>query len=124
MIIEMALMTVLEISINGKIKTRAGISGLGVVTAMISLMREKGKPAEMESIMFDVGGLTTDSSENREDLRWLNQPLSLGDEITLRFVDAGFCDPPKSRIKQDSNLTLESKKQYLVALKKEIEGNQ
>ena len=82
-------MKAFEVSVNGKRVCVAGVGGKGGLLMQITLMtsRENG----------DILLVGRDSSKK---LTWIDSELSLGDEVTMRYVEATEVDPS---IKSDRN---------------------
>ena len=83
-------MTALEVSRNGKRLCVAGVGDSGVVDAHLMW---NGRPRKAAHPHRRVGGL--DASANQF-LHWLDRTLQVGDVITIRVVEVGESDPPKT----------------------------
>jgi hypothetical protein len=96
-------MIAFEISIDGQKKCTAGVADLGVVSVIASWARRaspdptSGQPTPgsfEEELTLDVGGLMHDPDGAAVHVRWLQQPLSVGQQITLTIVETTHVDPP------------------------------
>ncbi len=98
-----------ELFVNGQRQAIAGIRSHGVLTANIvwggnaeveitPQIRADPDFNEREWVTDDIhvrlGGL---DSETEEHLKWFQQDLRPGDEVTLRVLPAGECDAPLER---------------------------
>lgn len=98
-----------ELFVNGQRKTIAGIRSHGVLSANVLWAGNaeveitpqiKADPDfnEQEWLADDIhvrlGGL---DSETEEHLKWFQQDLKPGDEVTIRVLSAGECDAPIER---------------------------
>jgi hypothetical protein len=90
-------MRCLEIEINGQRACVAGVGALGAVSAMVTWVRfepegmEEPAPVPSGSNLLSITGIT----EGLDSVHWLEVPtrLSVGDEVTIRVVDAEDADP-------------------------------
>lgn len=117
-----------EIVIDGQRICTAGVGDLGVVSAITSCVRRLSRdsnsgpeaPSEYEEeLMLQVGGLAHDSDGADVNLNWLDQPLSVGQRITLTVVDTAQIDPPRRRHREDPSWVAERKREYYELLKRE-----
>lgn len=113
-------MIVFDILLNGRKLVSSGLDGPGVLTAIISLVRNRNDSRLKESITLDVGGLNDQGPLGKEDLKWLHKSLSIGHELTIRVSRADSCDPPRQRKSEDPKVTLENKRKYLKILKRQV----
>src|SRR5262249_39004441 len=86
-------MIAFEVHLNGEKLCTAGIGDLGVLTAMLDWTRvrkivTKDTP---ESLTLWVTGMNSSTAEFP---RWLNRPVSVGDEIRIRIVNTESIDEP------------------------------
>ena len=92
-----------EVTINGKKQCTAGVGQNGVLTAILSFVKgtrasqETQQDSESESLDIRVGGLANIDPGTSEHLEWLNQELSVGDEVTIKIVEVLECDEPKTK---------------------------
>jgi hypothetical protein len=85
------------IHVNGRKICTAGI-GEGVLTANAALCN---KPSNLVGhlpgyLLLQIGGLDTATNEN---VNWDAPDLNVGDEITIKIVDAPQVDPEHHRFK-------------------------
>lgn len=78
-----------EITINGVKVCTAGIGDDGVLTSIMSLGKRKN---DSEMLDLRVGGLAHREAGATEQLEWINQNLAVGDEVTIKIVEASECD--------------------------------
>ena len=97
----------LQVLLNGEVVTTAGMDDRGVLSAILTRVfrseanhaRLKGKELDNEEeISLSVGGL---SSLTDEHVRWYDESVKRGDEITIRILDAGNFDEPYERFQID-----------------------
>jgi hypothetical protein len=83
-------MRAFQVSLNGKKLCLAGIGDDGVLTAIVTWVKGKGKG----DLFLEVGGLVTPSDEH---VSWKNQtPLRLGNTIEIKIIDASRLTPLRS----------------------------
>jgi hypothetical protein len=89
-------MKAFSVLINGQAVATIGAGSQGLLTAIIHWMA--GRPSEIGGeFSLMLGGLTSGASDQQEHLRWPSPSLTLGDEVTIRLVDADRVDPPSHR---------------------------
>lgn len=71
--------TAFQIELNGKLLCLAGVNDKGVLTAIAT------HNAGNQTLSIDVGGLLTQSNTHAT---WAKQDLTVGDQITIKIVDA------------------------------------
>ena len=93
-------MLAIEVTVDGKKRLVAPISGMGLMIAGIHagdrLAEEPkpGKPKVFEDYLeLNVGGLT--ETEHQDWVRRL--PLEVGSEVVMRIVEVDRADPPAGR---------------------------
>jgi len=104
-------MRAFKVYINGKRVCLAGIGDHGVLTSVVDWVpgRGEGKLA--------VGGLISDLNEHVE---WVEQRLEIGDEVTIKIVEAESSDVPKERKPRDPAKELEAQKNYVRVMAKKL----
>jgi hypothetical protein len=119
-----------EIHINGKKVCTAGVdSPYGVLTSILTWVRrdlrqfqlEKRGKIQEEEINFDVGGHISHGKNDHENLKWIKESLSIGDEITIRIIDLDKSDEPLERKRSDPDFVEKQKRKYFEKLKEEYE---
>jgi hypothetical protein len=80
-------MLAFEISINGKRLCIAGTGMASVVSTGVSWTRR-----EPDTIRFNVGGIV--AANPLEHFDWKTPRVGIGDEITVRLIDATIGDDP------------------------------
>jgi hypothetical protein len=80
-------MRALEVFVNGQRVCLAGIECDGVMSAHVA--RVIGGQGRVEKIHLHVGGL-----EDGVHSTWSVPPVGVGDEVTIRIVNAPAVDPP------------------------------
>ena len=120
-------MTIFDIILNGKPYGAFGITGDGVLTASLSLVRRgkgkagKGKPdMQGDEIQIEVGGLQSRASGKKETLHWRGCDLGVGDEIIIRVRNARKCSPPDTVTSNDPSKEIKQKREYLKVLKRQL----
>ena len=89
-----------EITINGNYVCTAGIGELGVLHTIVTWVKtSKVAPASGETVSRDnldihVGGLAHPDADTSQHVDWLNQAISVGDEITIRVIESPIYDEP------------------------------
>jgi hypothetical protein len=97
-----------EVRVNGKVLCTAGVGDLGVLTTILTWVKRSPhrKPEGVgeeewckEDLYLSVSGSTPTSTDVESDdyFDWIgSQTISPGDEITVRVLVPGECDPPRS----------------------------
>jgi hypothetical protein len=121
-------MIAFEIAIDGQKTCTAGVSEAGVASVIASWVRRpsrdltSGEPIPghfEEELTLDVGGLTHDPDGASVHVRWIQQPLRLGQQITLAMVETEEADPPRTRDREDPTWAERRKREYYERLKRE-----
>lgn len=121
-------MIAFEISIDGQKKCTAGVSGVGVASVIANWVRRasrdptSGQPIPdhfEEELTLDVGGLSHDPDGASVHVRWLQQPLKLGQQITLTIVETEEADLPQTRDREDPIRAAQRKREYYERLRRE-----
>ena len=121
-------MIAFEISIDGQKRCTAGVSDLGVMSMIASWVRRVSRdPASEqpipgrfeEELTLDVGGLVHDLDGGTTQVRWLQQPLQVGQRITLAIVETEAVDAPWARERTDPAWAEQRKREYYERLKRE-----
>jgi len=95
-----------EVIINGKRVCTAGIGEDGVLTSVVTFVKRNRSAEETaetkenndsESLNIRVGGIANRETGAMEQVEWLEQRLVVGDEITIRIIEASECDEPNSK---------------------------
>jgi hypothetical protein len=102
-----------EVLANGKKLCLAGIGDDGVLTAIVSLTSKKGS----DDLRLNVGGLI---SPVHEDVRWTDEHLTVGDEITVKIVEASATDSPSKRERSNPADNVKYQKAYVRAMAKKL----
>jgi hypothetical protein len=119
-----------EISINEKPICIAGIeSKFGILTSILTwVRRDLAKfPADIrdniseEELNFEVSGLINFGKNDSEELAWVRESLSPGDEIKIKIVESSHIDEPSSRKRPDPDLVEKEKRRYFESLKRDFE---
>lgn len=108
----------LEVQVNGDRAATVGLGGDGVLSAIVTWVRRStprsagsaeaggggaGPSGALahdteEEVAIEIAGL---DGEARHHLTWLEQPLAVGDEVTVRILPPGDCDKPTVRWPMD-----------------------
>jgi hypothetical protein len=79
-----------EVRLNGQLLCTAGRADISVLSAVVNYLHRH------QDMFASVGGLTQGTQGPGQHLDWLSHlPLALGDEVSIRIVDAPTCDAPK-----------------------------
>jgi hypothetical protein len=98
-------MIVFEVFLNNKPVARAGSPDSAVLAAIVDAAGKLGPESrgargkrEGVELTLSVGGLTAREANKDEYLTWVRNPnLKVGDEITVRIVEAGTADDALER---------------------------
>lgn len=121
-------MIAFEISVDGEKLCTAGVSDLGVTSVLASWVRRAARNAASgepipggfeEELRLEVGGLTHDPDGAAVQLKWLQEPLHVGQRITLAVVETNQVDPPRSRNREDPQWVERKKREYYERSKRE-----
>ena len=94
-----------EVTINRKKVCTAGVGDDGVLTSIVTFVKrnnssegtEKVPANDSENLDLRVGGLANRGPGVTEQVEWLHQSLAVGDEITIKIVEASECDEPNTK---------------------------
>lgn len=81
------LMIAIEVTLNGERLCSAGVGTEGVLTAILSWVRRRGE--DNEECRLEVGGMKSSAH-----VKWLQENLSVGDEVGIKILDRTEVDPP------------------------------
>lgn len=87
-----------KVTINGESTCIAGIDESGVLSAILTMVRNPAQISEDDAVCseldFSVGGLK--HNENNPDLYvdWVKKNLSIGDEVIIEVIDVPQSDEP------------------------------
>ena len=121
-------MIAFEISIDGEKKCTAGVADLGVTSVLASWVRRAARDAASgqpipgsfeEELTPDVGGLIHDPDGAAVHLKWCQQRLQVGQQITLAIVETRQIDQPLSRDREDPQWVEQKKREYHERSKRE-----
>lgn len=90
-------MIAIEVRLNGEYKATCGAEDLSSLTAMVCAKRSRSAADEVQ-YSIECVGVRRQSDEREEVLRWIAARISLGDELSLKFVDASTAHPPIDRL--------------------------
>ena len=125
-------MICLEVKINGENICKAGVEhDFGIVHAIVDWVKrdvdlfpkDKQPTFIAEQMKLSVSGSATYGKDNSEELRWIKKNLSIGDEITIKIVEADTCDPPTSRKRLEPDFVEKAKRRYFEELKKKYDSS-
>ena len=117
-----------DISIDGQKVCTAGAGAVGVVSVIASCVRRAAQDAASgqaipdqfeEEVKLDVGGFAREADGSAVNVKWLDQPLIVGQTITLTVVDGAEADPPKTHRRDNPAVVERRKREYYERLKKE-----
>jgi hypothetical protein len=97
-----------EVYRNGQLLCTAGLDGFGMLLAGVSRLRhhpgtlarfaEAGVPVpDVEPLTLNVSGHTDMGQVGNGSLTWVQEMLSVGDEVRIRVVQQDWCDQPGTR---------------------------
>lgn len=122
-------MIAFEVSIDGRKACIAGVPA-GVTSVIATWVRrpsrdpDSGEPVGNrfeEELALEVGGLTYDEDGASVHLRWLREPLAVGQRVTFAVVETEAADPPRSREREDPTWVAQRKRGYDERLKREYD---
>jgi hypothetical protein len=117
-----------ETAINGQKVCTAAVGDMGVVSVIATWVRRASRgvtsaatiPDQFEEeLILDVGGLAREADGSAVDVKWIAQPLVVGQQIRLTVVNTEVADPPKTRHRDDPADVERSKREYYERLKRE-----
>jgi hypothetical protein len=120
-------MIAFEISIDGRRACTAGVPD-GVASVIATWVRRpsrdpaSGEPVGdhfEEELTLEVAGLTHDQDGASIHLRWLREPLTLGQQVTFAVVETEAADSPLTREREDPTWAAQRKRDYYERLKHE-----
>jgi hypothetical protein len=95
-------MIALEVLINGVRQFLAGVEDWDLIHANILARRAASDDQKTDLYTINISGLPTQTQKGvLEHIRWGEKEVSLGDEITLRFVSVDSADAPIKRFRSD-----------------------
>ena len=106
-------MRAFDVRLNGKCLCVAGVGDDGVLSTIVNHVAGFGR----DEVSLRVGGL---ESPTEEHVTWRNLKLKVGDEVTVRIVEADSVDKPKSRYRPNSKQDERNSKAYIQALAKKF----
>ena len=93
-----------DVLVNGERILTAGIEDWGLIHADVVANRSRG-PDEEDVYELSVSGVAQQVAKGKiEHVRWGRRPLSVGDEVTFRLVEAAKADVPIKRYRSDINI--------------------
>ncbi len=114
-----------QVEINGKKICTAGVGDFGVLTTVVSFVRNRKQnrpaPDGAGQVKLDVSGTASLSDGVEENVNWAGSTLNVGDEIRITLVDAIQADEPVQRTTRDPVLELERTKAHYEWLISEFE---
>ena len=118
-----------QVEINGTKFCTAGVGEFGVLTSVLSMVRNRQSVAGAENgapVQLTLGGRTSLSENVGENVEWPSASLGVGDEIRITITDSQP-DDPAQRTPSDPALELVNAKahyQWLVAeMEREAEAH-
>ncbi len=100
-----------EVHINGQKICLAGIGNDGVLSVMTTFTAS----CESQRTDFRVGGLIKVDSETQQQVEWLDRELKVGDDVTIKIVEAETYDAPMNGRTQYLHCSFCGKKQEEVS---------
>ena len=118
-------MIAFEVSIDGRKACTAGVPA-GVTSVIATWVRRPSRDAERgesvefeEELTLEVGGLTHDQDGASVHLKWVREPLTVGQQVTFAVVETEAADPPRSREREDPTRVAQRKREYYERVKRE-----
>lgn len=96
--IEEPKMKAFKIYLNGQYLLTAGIGDDGVLTSILSWVGGSAPRSSFGRLNFHVGGI---DSTTEEHVDWSIPSVNVGDEITMKIIDADHISPENRRYKRD-----------------------
>ena len=96
-----------EVQINGEKICKAGFDAeFGVLSSGLTWANNRHQPSGEVAMRLSlhVGGLTSPENDSGEFLTWLKQEIRVGDEVSVRVVEAIDADEPFERELNDPEL--------------------
>src|SRR5262245_44001332 len=106
-------MIAFEVYLNGRKLCLAGVGNDGVLAAITDYVAG----SRPDRLHLQVGGLL---SPQEEHVCWRNAKLNLGDEITIRIVEATSVDRPRERKRRNPSAEKRHLKQYIRTTAKQL----
>src|SRR5580700_5668301 len=106
-------MRAFDVRLNGKRLCIAGVGDNGVLNTMVDHVAGFGR----DEVSLRVGGLVSTTEEH---VTWRRLQLKVGDEVTVRIVEADSVDKPRSRYRPNSKQDERNSKAYIQALAKKF----
>ena len=107
-------MKTFEVKLNGTKQCTAGVRD-GVLTAILSYRSGRAgddtQSAAPEDLEIRVAGIEHIGPGVSDSVEWLLHSLSVGDEITIKVLEAQECDEPKTRETHYTQCSFCSRKQ-------------
>jgi hypothetical protein len=112
-----------QVEINGEKLCIAGVGEYGVLTTVLSYVRnrEQGHLEEKAQAELKVGGTMSLKDSVDENVEWNGKSLTVGDEIRIVITDHLQPDHPTQRATRDPALELEKTKAHYEWLMLELE---
>jgi len=120
-------MIAFDVSRNDERLFVAGVGGYGVLTAIVSWVAHPPETLaqwttdgmvdpETGELNLQVGGL-----KDNLQMRWIDKPLRVGDEIKIHVIDASRIHTATTEYRDDPVKDIEAKKAYVRRLAKELD---
>jgi len=113
-----------EVHRNGARLCLAGLGeggGLHAILGMVDRTREDG--TTYRDLTFDIGGLHEPEPGVQDFVDWVKlRDLAVGDEITIRIVEADEADPPADTRRTTDEEVEAAERKYYERVKAKFEG--
>jgi hypothetical protein len=114
-----------QVQINGQTVCTAGVGDFGVLTAILSFVRNRQQDQSAsgsESVAgLQIGGLISGSTGLDENVNWGQHKVTVGDEIRIFVKDIMSVDEPQERTTRDPVTELERTKTHYEWLLREFD---
>jgi hypothetical protein len=90
-------MLALEVRLNGELKATCGTDDIETLVGWLRASRKGASTFQDFDFRIECNGFRPVDAATREVLKWVSARVQLGDEISLRFVEATSADVPIDR---------------------------
>jgi hypothetical protein len=114
-----------EVERNGKRLCLAGV-GAGVLTVGLTWVGRRTRGDDQQephdsAISLHIGGLEAWGDDAGQNLRWLDEPLAIGDLISVRVLEVSVADLPSTREPADPEVAEKVERMKYEALRAKYE---
>jgi len=95
-----------DVEIDGEKVSRAGIGDFGVLAATVTWAMHRRQLStgtdRSRKVRVSVGGMTNTGNNVDEMVHWMNEELTVGNEIKIKIIESDKADEPIERTIEDS----------------------